>query len=130
MTAVDTSVVVRLLTQDDFKHSVTANSIFAIGEVWIARTVLLETYWVVENVYRFPEKAIRGGLLLLIGLPNVRLQDEQAVISAVELLDQGIDFADALHLASRPAGARFIWFDKTFVRRAQRAGVTDITLRA
>lgn len=129
MTAVDTSIVVRLLTQDDAKQAAIVNSIFASEEVWIAKTVLLETTWVLQKVYGFPDKAIRHALLLLIGLPNVRIEDEEAVLNAVSLLEAGLDFADALHLASKPNSAHFISFDKASVRRAQRAGVKEIAAR-
>lgn len=39
---------------------------------------------------------------------------------------RGIDLADALHLSSRPTGAMFVSFDRSFVRRAQRAGANDV----
>ena len=58
--------------------------------------------------------------------PNVRVEDESAVTSALALSAQGIDFADALHLTSRPLGVRFASFDQGFIRRAQRAGVADV----
>jgi predicted nucleic-acid-binding protein len=126
MTAVDTNLVVRLLTQDDRKQAAIASTVFATGEVWIAKSVLLETAWVLETVYGFDATAIRRALLLLLGLPNVRMEDEEAVARAIDLLAKGLDFADALHLVSRPAGAWFISFDKALVRRAQRAGVKDV----
>ena len=125
MTAVDTNLVVRLLTQDDAKQAAIASAVFATEEVWIAKSVLLETTWVLETVYGFEAKAIRGALLLLLGLPNVRMEDEEAVARAIDLIAKGVDFADALHLVSRPAGAWFVSFDKALVRRAQRAGVVD-----
>jgi predicted nucleic-acid-binding protein len=132
MTAVDTNLVVRLLTQDDRKQAAIASAVFATEEVWIAKSVLLETAWVLETVYGFGATAIRGALLLLLGLPNVRMEDEEAVARAIDLIAKGLDFADALHLVSRPAGVsrlagvRFVSFDKALVRRAQRADVVDV----
>jgi predicted nucleic-acid-binding protein len=126
MTAVDTNLVVRLLTQDDRKQAAIASTVFATGEVWIAKSVLLETAWVLETVYGFDATAIRRALLLLLGLPNVRMEDEEAVARAIDLLAKGLDFADALHLVSRPTGAWFVSFDKALVRRAQRADVVDV----
>jgi predicted nucleic-acid-binding protein len=126
MTAVDTNLVVRLLTQDDRKQAAIASSVFATEEVWIAKSILLETAWVLETVYGFAVTAIRGALLLLLGLPNVRIEDEEAVATAIDLIAKGLDFADALHLVSRPVGARFISLDKALVRRAQGAGVEDV----
>jgi hypothetical protein len=38
-----------------------------------------------------------------------------------------VEFADAMHLGSRPPGADFVSFDKSFVRRARRAGVSGIS---
>ena len=46
MTAVDTNVVVRLLTEDHPKQTAAARSLFAAGPIWIAKTVLLETGWI------------------------------------------------------------------------------------
>jgi predicted nucleic-acid-binding protein len=132
MTAVDTNLVVRLLTQDDRKQAAIASAVFATEEVWIAKSVLLETAWVLETVYGFGATAIRGALLLLLGLPNVRMEDEEAVARAIDLIAKGLDFADTLHLVSRPAGvsrptgAWFVSFDKALVRRAQRAAVVDV----
>jgi hypothetical protein len=51
MTAVDTNLVIRLLTQDDRKQAAIASTVFATGEVWIAKSVLLETAWVLESIY-------------------------------------------------------------------------------
>jgi hypothetical protein len=61
-------------------------------------------------------------------LPNVQAEDEPVVAGALSLSARGVDFADALHLASRPAGALFVTFDKAFVRRAKKAGVSDISI--
>ena len=40
MIAVDTDVLVRLLTGDDPKQAAAAQSLFAAGPVWIAKTVI------------------------------------------------------------------------------------------
>ena len=57
----------------------------------------------------------------------MQAEDEAAVAAALALTSHGIEFADALHLASRPPGASFVTFDKVFVRRAKRAAVSDIS---
>ena len=126
MTAVDTNVLVRLLTQDDRRQAVHANTLFATGQVWIAKTVLLETNWVLRSLYGFGDNAVQGGFTMLLGLPNVRMEDEAGVAEALSLVSQGIEFADALHLVSRPRGARFVSFDRDLIRRAGRAGVREI----
>jgi predicted nucleic-acid-binding protein len=126
MTAVDTNVLVRLLTGDDAKQAAAARSVFAAGPIWIAKTVLLETGWVLRSLYGFEDAAIVDAFTKLLGLKNVQAEDESSVAAALDLAARGIELADALHLASRPSGAAFISFDRFFVRRAKRAGATDV----
>ena len=127
MTAVDTDVLVRLLTGDDARQEAAARSLFATGPIWIAKTVLLETGWVLRSLYGLDEGAIREGLTKLLGLENVHAEDEECVSDAMALTAHGIELADALHLCSKPPGSTFASFDHAFVRRAKRAGVRDIS---
>jgi len=124
MTAVDTNVVVRLLTRDEPRQASAAQAVFAAGPVWIAKTVLLEASWVLRSLYGFDDGAVCAAFAKLLGLPNVEAEDEPAVAAA--LAAQGIEFADALHLTSRPPEAAFVSFDKAFLRRARRAGVDSV----
>ena len=125
MTAVDTNVVVRLLTGDEPRQAAAARALFAGGPIWIAKTVLLETGWVLRSLYGFEESAIRTAFTKLLGLKNVHVEDEASLAGA--LTASGIELADAIHLSSRPPGARFVSFDKAFVQRARRAGVSAIS---
>jgi predicted nucleic-acid-binding protein len=127
MTAVDTNVVVRLLTGDDPKQAAAARSLFASEPIWIAKTVLLETGWVLRSLYGFEESAIRDAFIKLLGLRNVHSEDEPSVAAALALTVHGIELADALHLSSRPPGAVYVSFDQSFVRRALRAGVAEVS---
>jgi predicted nucleic-acid-binding protein len=127
MTAVDTNIVVRLLTGDDPKQAAAAKSLFQNQPVWIAKTVLLETAWVLRSLYGYEESAIREALIKLLGLKNVHAEDEPSVAAALALTAQGVDLADALHLTSRPPGAASVSFDRSFVRRAKRARVTGVS---
>ena len=127
MTAADTNVLVRLLTGDDSKQKAAARSVFSSGPIWIAKTVLLETNWVLRSLYRFDESAIRLAFTKLLGLKNVRAEDESSVAAALAFTVHGVECADALHLSSRPPGAVFVSFDKPFVRRARRAAVSGVS---
>jgi len=49
MTAVDTNVLVRLLTGDDPKQTATVRSLFVAEPIWIAKTALIETGWVLRG---------------------------------------------------------------------------------
>jgi hypothetical protein len=64
----------------------------------------------------------------LLGLKNVHAEDEPSLAAALALTEHGIELADAMHLSGRPPGARFVSFDRAFVQRAKRAGVSDISV--
>src|ERR1019366_5727784 len=127
MIAVDTNEVVRLLTEDDPTQTAAARSLFAAGPIWIAKTVLLETAWVLRSFYGFDESAIREAFTKLLGLDNVHSEDKPSMVAALALTIHGVELADAIHLSSRPPGAVFVSFDRSFVRRANRAGATDVS---
>jgi predicted nucleic-acid-binding protein len=128
MIAVDTNVLVRLLTGDDPKQAAVAHALFERESIWISKTVLLETGWVLRSLYGFEESAIRDAFTKLLGLNNVQAEDESSLAAALALTTHGIELADAIHLSGRPSGARFVSFDKSFVQRARRVGLPDISL--
>jgi predicted nucleic-acid-binding protein len=127
MTAVDTNILVRLLTGDDPRQEAAARSLLASGPIWVAKTVLLETAWVLDSLYGFDPSTIHRALTGLLGLENVTVEDEPAVAAALALNVQGVQFADAMHLSSRPTGATFVTFDRSLVRRAKRAGARGVS---
>ena len=120
MVAVDTNVIVRLFTHDDKNQSSRADAVFQSEQVWISKTVLLETYWVLTSSYGFPDEAIATVMLRAAALPNVHLEDQDAVLQALEWYQLGIEFADALHLASRGHSEFFVTFDQRLAKRSQR----------
>src|ERR1017187_992552 len=127
MVAVDTNVLVRLLTGDEPEQEAAARRLFASESIWIAKTVLLETGWVLRSLYGFEESAIRDAFTKLLGLKNVSAEDESSVAIALALTAHGIDLADALHLSSRPPAAAFVSLDKSLIHRARRAGISGIS---
>jgi hypothetical protein len=82
---------------------------------------------VLRSLYGFEEGAVRAALTKLLGLKNVHVEDESSLAAALALTASGIELADAMHLSSRPPGAKFVSFDRVFVQRAIRAGVLDIS---
>jgi predicted nucleic-acid-binding protein len=126
MIAVDTNVVVRLLTGDDAAQTARARTIFDRETVMLAKTVILESEWVLRRLYRFGADRIADAFVALIALPNLVCEDADAVVSAIQWMRNGLDFADALHLASaRPAG-RFATFDHKLAKRG--AEIVDIEI--
>ncbi len=128
MTAVDTNIVVRFMTRDDPEQAAAAKSIFAEKDIWISKTVILEVCWVLTSVYGFDEISVGIAFRKLFGFHNIQAEDALNVASALALVAEGIGFADAMHLASRPAGSAFVSFDKKFILRAKRARVANISL--
>jgi len=119
MTAVDTNIVVRLLTADDAAQFQKARQIFVEHELFLPDTVLLETEWVLRFAYAFKPAAVNGALTKLLGLPNVRVSRPEMMARALEWHGQGLDFADALHLAASQEEERFLTFDAKLVRKAK-----------
>ena len=116
MIAVDTNIVVRLLTGDDPEQMEQARQLFGAAEVFIPDTVILETEWVLRFAYELAPATIHASLLRLFGLPNVVIRDARALAQALEGYRQGMDFADSLHLALCEQCTDLFTFDKKFVR--------------
>jgi predicted nucleic-acid-binding protein len=99
MLAVDANVVVRLLTADEAGQYAEIRKLFSAGPIWIAKTVLLETAWVLGSTYGFEAGTIRNAFRKILGLENVQVEDEASVVAALDLAEQGIDLPDAIHLS-------------------------------
>lgn len=128
MNAIDTNVLVRMLFNDHPEQAALSRALFGDQPiVWIAKTVLLETAWVLRGTYGFTDKAISEAFRELLGISNVQMEDALAVADALSLTTAGLAFADALHLCSRPPDANFITFDRSLVRQAKRAGVAKVS---
>ena len=128
MLAVDTNVVVRFLTGDDARQAPRASALFRSENIWLAKTVLLETEWVLRRLYRLSGEEICAALEVLMGLPNVQIEDATEVAGALRWAASGLDFADALHLASKGESREFITFDEKLVKGAKRLGASGVAL--
>ena len=82
-------------------------------------TIILELVWVLE-CSDCSRAEIVAALRQVFGLPAMRLSNESAYYRAVQWFAQGMDFADALHLALSPATATMTTFDRDFVNKAKR----------
>jgi predicted nucleic-acid-binding protein len=118
--ALDTNVVVRVLAADDEQQLKAALSVLHSGPLWLAKTVLLETEWVLRYSYGLEREAIHHAVFRLLGLQSLTVEGESAVLRALGWYRQGLDFADALHLASSSAAERFVTFDRRLARTANK----------
>jgi predicted nucleic-acid-binding protein len=121
MIALDTNLWLRYLLNDDAAQARRVQRLLETSpQVTMTPTILLELVWVLE-CSDCTRTEILAALRHVLGLSNMRLPNEAAFFRAVQWFEQGLDFADALHLALSPATASFITFDKDFVNKAKRA---------
>jgi len=118
MLAVDTNVVVRYLTADDPAQFTRAVAVVEAAETFVSLTVLLETEWVLRSIYRYEPARIVGALRSLAGLPRIMIEDASLASIALDWVERGLDFADALHLAKAETCEAFVSFDRDLARRA------------
>jgi predicted nucleic-acid-binding protein len=83
MRAVDTNVVVRLLTRDD-PQQVAAAEAFVNDGAWISHLVLAEAVWVLESVYELAHQRIVTALDMLLAHQNLTIQDSDVVTAALD----------------------------------------------
>jgi len=127
MIAVDTNVVVRALAADDPAQTAAARRLFASQPIWVAKTVLIETAWVLRSSYGYDERMTREAVTRLLGLENVSVESPSEIAAALALAAQGVGIADAIHLMSRPPGSPFVSFDRSLVKRARHTGVAEVS---
>lgn len=120
MIALDTNVIVRVITQDDEAQARRAAALMRENSLQVSKTVLLETEWVLRYTYEYDTAAIHGALSTLVGLQNLTVEDWHGVELALQWHLDGMDFADALHLASSGGAARLATFDRKLARTASR----------
>lgn len=106
MRAVDTNVLVRLLTRDDPKQVAAAERFVAPG-AWVSQLVLSEATWVLASVYGLDADDVAVGVEMLLNHKDLTLQDADAVSAALEVFraKPAVGFSDCLILeAARKAG--------------------------
>jgi predicted nucleic-acid-binding protein len=106
MRAVDTNVLVRLVTRDDAKQ-VTAAEAFVARGAWVPHLALAETTWVLTSVYDREPVDIANAVEMLLNHEHLTLQDADAVARAVATFRKrpALGFSDCLVLeVARKAG--------------------------
>ena len=122
MRALDTNVLARFFVDDEEDAQAAKqrpSAIEALSErSYVSVTVLLELEWVLRGFYELPTRDVLRVLGALASIEHITLEDRDAVLSAVEALGKGLDFADALHIARSSRASVFATFDKRLARRA------------
>jgi predicted nucleic-acid-binding protein len=95
--------------------------LLSAGDVFVPKTVVLELEWVLRYVAGQPEDKVTECLAHLIALPGVTVEDRDEIETALGHCRNGIDFADALHLAASKACTELLTFDdRGYARRARK----------
>lgn len=129
MIAVDTNILARYYVDDPGDPEAAGQRRRAervmrdSAHVFVPQTVVLELVWVLRSFYAFSADDCAHVIEHLVGLPNATVEAWPRVLEATRLLRAGLDFADALHLASAEACEAFLTFDdRRFARRARKLG--------
>ncbi len=128
MNAVDTNVLARFFVTDpddaESRRQQPA-AIRAMSEkVFVSASVVLEFEWVLRGFYEISRPQIVRILEALCGLENAHLESRGKILSAINGYQAGLDFADALHLASASACEKMTSFDQKFRKKAKALGMT------
>lgn len=127
MRAVDTNVLARYYLRDDAAQARVADRILSDGDVFVPKTVVLELEWVLRSIAEQPAGKVIDCLAHLIALPGITIEDHDEVEAALRHCRQGIDFADALHLAASHACSELLTFDdRGYARRAAKLSVKPL----
>jgi predicted nucleic-acid-binding protein len=104
--AVDTNVLVRLVTRDDARQ-VAAAERFVDRGAWVSHLVLAEATWVLVSVYDRKPAGIATAVEMLLNHQHLTVQEPDAVAGALEHFRArpSLGFSDCLVLAlARKAG--------------------------
>jgi predicted nucleic-acid-binding protein len=106
MRAVDTNILVRLITGDDARQMASAE-LFVKNGAWVSVLALAEAIWVLRTVYRRTPADLCAAVEMLLNNKHLTFQDSEAVAEALELFRSRpvLGFSDCLMVElARKAG--------------------------
>jgi predicted nucleic-acid-binding protein len=106
MRAVDTNVLVRLITRDDLRQAAAAD-LFVEKGAWVSTLALAEAMWVLATVYERSAADLVIAVEMLLNHNHLTLQDSDVVATALDLYRARpvLGFSDCLMLQlARKAG--------------------------
>ena len=119
MRAVDTNVLVRLITRDDPRQAAAADRFVEQG-AWVSHIVLVEATWVLNAVYDVSPEGVAAAIDMLLDHVHLRVQDAETVAVALEHFRRrpSLGFSDCLVLevARRAGHLPLGTFDRTLAR--------------
>lgn len=128
MIALDTNILVRLVTHDDAEQTERARAVVRENDCLIPATVLLELGWVLRRYAGGDQPTVARQLRQVLGYPSIHVEQPEAVRQALDDAEAGLDLADAFHRAFATGADRLVTFDRRFVDAA--AGRTGVAVEA
>ncbi len=130
MIALDTNILARFYCNDaddregQRQRAIARRVLESHRALYVSLSVVLELEWVLRGFYEQRPAAVCAVLEHLLGLPNVHVEAWERVSDAIRAHQAGLDFADALHLASAGHCEQLLSFDdRKFARRAVKQGL-------
>jgi predicted nucleic-acid-binding protein len=122
--ALDTNVLVRLVTGDDVAQARRVAARIDSGDAFfVSLTVALELEWVLRGAYRLAPSRVLAAFEALLSIRNLRFAEDQLLTRALHHYRLGLDFADALHLEAAHSCSAMLSFDSKFRNRSARAAL-------
>ncbi|MBI2186816.1 MAG: type II toxin-antitoxin system VapC family toxin [Acidobacteria bacterium] len=116
MRAVDTNVLVRILTRDDPRQAERADR-FVENGAWISILALAEAVWVLREVYDRGPAEIAATVQMLLDHTTLTLQEPEVVEAALGIFKKrpALGFSDCLllEIARRAGNLPLGTFDRT-----------------
>ena len=99
MRAVDTNVLIRLITRDDARQAAAADA-FVRNGAWVSVLALAEAMWVLTSVYEISHKELAQAIEMLLNHQDLALQYPDTVAAALNLYraTPSLGFSDCLML--------------------------------
>ena len=121
MRAIDTNVLVRLITRDDPRQAAAAEAFIRDG-AWISTLALAEAIWVLGSVYDLPPQRQADAVEMLLNHQQLVIQDAETTTAALELFraKPSLGFSDCLllHTARKAGHLPLGTFDRNLAKAA------------
>ena len=106
MRAIDTNVLIRIVTRDDPRQAASADAFIQNG-AWVSFLALAESVWVLDTVYHLDSSQLAIAIEMLLDHKDITLQDPEVAVAALALFraKPRLGFSDCLMLeVARKAG--------------------------
>jgi predicted nucleic-acid-binding protein len=119
MRAVDTNVLIRLITGDNARQTAVAERFIEQG-AWVSVLAVAEAAWVLDKWYKQRDAEIAAAVEMLLAHRDLVLQDSDVIAAALELYKShpALGFSDCLmlHIARKAGHTPLGTFDRALGR--------------